>query len=114
MSSTISTGHSSGVCSVNVTVAFVVVVAAVVSGGPADQGGGPRPDRLLGIDPDQAVLALAGPGAAGDQGRAGVDGADEPAEGQHTHDADDGHRAGDGGRAAPEGGAGRAHHRGAH
>ena len=58
------------------------------------------------LKPKFVLLNLA-PVAAG--GRAGVDGADEPAEGQHPHDADDGDRAGDGGRAAPEGGAGRAH-----
>ena len=113
MSSTISTGHSSGVCSVDLTVAVALVLLFVGCGWRADQGGGARPDRLLGVDPDQEVLALAGPVAV-PGGRAGVDGADEPAEGQHPDDADHGDRAGDGGRAAPEGGAGRAHLSGDH
>ena len=61
MTSTLSTGHISGVRS-PVAVALVLVFAGGRGGRASHQGGVARPDRLLRLDPHQAVLALEGPG----------------------------------------------------
>ena len=64
MTSTLSTGHISGVRSSPVAVAVLLVAGGWRGRGRAShQGGVARPDRLLRLDPHQAVLALEGPGA---------------------------------------------------
>ena len=63
MTSTLSTGHISGVRSSPVAVALLVAGGGRGRGRASHQGGVARPDRLLRLDPHQAVLALEGPGA---------------------------------------------------
>ena len=65
MTSTLSTGHISGVLRSPVAVAVLLVAPGGWRGRgrAAHQGGVARPDRLLRLDPHQAVLALEGPGA---------------------------------------------------
>ena len=61
MTSTLSTGHISGV--LRSPVAVALLLAGGSGGWASHQGGVARPDRLLRLDPHQAVLALEGPGA---------------------------------------------------
>ena len=61
MTSALSTGHISGV--LRSPVAVPLLVATGGRGWASHQGGVARPDRLLRLDPHQAVLALEGPGA---------------------------------------------------
>ena len=64
MTSALSTGHISGVLRSPVAVALLLVAGGRRGRGrAAHKGGAPRPDRLLRLDPHQAVLALEGPGA---------------------------------------------------
>ena len=73
MTSTLSTGHISGVRSSPVAVALLVAPGGWRGRGRAShQGGVARPDRLLRLDPHQAVLALEGPGAGMEDSTCGL------------------------------------------